>query len=68
MSLNQKSLLTCGFFFLIVNAVILHDPWLVECVDGGLRTERADSQVKRGFLPARRVGTPNPHIVQGSTL
>ena len=45
-----------------------HDLWLAEPVDGKLQMPRDECKVIHGFSVSWRVGAPNPHIVQGSTV
>ena len=55
-------------FFSSVRTTVLHNPWLVEPSDGELWIWRNDCKVMYKVLTVRRVGTPSPHVVQGSTV
>ena len=60
-------------FFLIVNTTVLHDPWCVEFKDGKQRIQwnhayRGPPISYMQIFAEWRVGTPNTHVVQGSTV
>lgn len=55
-------------FFSIVNIVLLHNPWFTESASVGLWIQRAHCKVISGFLTIWRVGVPNLHVLQGSTV
>jgi len=65
--------------FSTVNTTILHDLWLIKSMDMELPIWRNHQyrrtlnrkgwlKVKLGFATERRVGAPNSHTVQGSTV
>ena len=55
--------------FLIVNTAILHDPQLVESITGDLEYRRlVDMEGQLSVSTVQRVGTPNPSVVEGSTV
>lgn len=56
------------FVFSIVSTAVMHNPQLVESLDAEKSCIwRADNKILR-FLTARKVCSPNPHDVQGSTV
>lgn len=69
--LNCMGPLTQGSFFFFfprtVNSTVLQDPQLVESSDVELRTHRANDKLY-AFSTAWRIGTPNSHLVPGSTV
>ena len=46
---------------------VLHDLQLVECADEESWKHKVNVKLN-GFSSARRVGAPNPHVVQGLTV
>ena len=56
----------CRDFFSI-HTTVLHDLQLVEPTDAEQQVQGADCKVTAHF-PLRGVSTPNPYIVQGSTV
>ena len=66
MGLNLKGPLTLGFFS-VVNTAVLCDPWLLESKNPETRIWK-NNYVTLWVLTLKRVGTPNPCIVQGSTV
>ena len=66
MGLNCVGPLICELFS--INTTVLHDLQLVESVDAEPWIWRANYKVIFGFSTAQGVSTPNPYIVQGSTV
>lgn len=53
-------------FFSLSSIVVLHNPRSVESADAETWTQRADNKLYTSL--GQRVGVPNSHVVQGSTL
>ena len=46
----------------------VHNQWLVESKDAEPLIRRAECEVIHGFSTEQKVGAPNPHTVQRSTV
>ena len=65
MGLNTDPIM-CRYFS--THTTVRHDPQLVEPMDAKPQIQRAKCKVICGFSTVQRVGAPNPHVVQGSTV